>query len=135
MGNNIRAIQSQKIIELENLKSKLATEKDDIKNNMDREHKKNQLTLNKELDLLKGSVTEKDAVLNQQKNIFGSLTDNQKKLKERIHELEMALAIESEDRRTYQTKYDTMSSDYEVLMKRHEYMNTYTDEVTNILNA
>ena len=134
-GNNIRAIQSQQIIELKNHKSKLASDKDDMKINMDREMSKKQLALNKELDSLKGQHTEREAVLVQQKNIFGNLTENQRKLKERIHELEMALAMESEDKRTYQTKFDSMSTDYEVLLKRHEFMNTYSDEVTNILNA
>lgn len=133
--NNIRAVQSQKIIELENLRSKLHGEKEDIKNQMDRENNKRQLNLTKEMELLKGHISEKEAVLNQQKNIFGNLTDNQKKLKERIHELEMALAIEGEDKRNYQTKYEQIITDYEILLKRHEYLNNYSDEVNNILNA
>lgn len=133
--NNIRAIQSQKIIELENLNSKLSSEHNDLKIDMDREINKRQLTLNKELDTLRGSISEKEAVLSQQKNIFGTFTENQKKLKERIHELEMALAIEAEDRNTYQSKYESIHSEYELLLKRHEYLNAYSDEVNNILNA
>ena len=133
--NNIRAKQSQKIIELENLHSKTLSEKHDLKNQMDREFNKKQLAMNKELDLLKGSMFEKEAVLNKQKNIFGSFTENQKKMKDRIHELEIALTTESEEKRNYQLKYDQMSTDYNVLLKRHEFLNSYSDEVNNILNA
>ena len=133
--NNIRAKQSQKIIELENLHSKTLSEKHDLKNQMDREFNKKQLAMNKELDLLKGSMFEKEAVLNKQKNIFGSFTENQKKMKDRIHELEIALTTESEEKRNYQLKYDQMSTNYNVLLKRHEFLNSYSDEVNNILNA
>jgi hypothetical protein len=133
--NNIRAIQSQKIIELENLNSKYLSEKNDLKNEMERDFNKLQNAFKKELDMLKGTLNEKDAILNQQKNQIANFNDYQKKLKDRIHELEVHLATESEENRINLIKYENILGDYEVLLKRHEYLNSYSAEVANILNS
>jgi hypothetical protein len=133
--NNIRATQSHKIIELENLNSKYLSEKNDLKNQMEKDFNKMQLSLSKELEMLKGNLSEKEAVLNQQKNLINGFNDSQKKLKERIHELEILLATESEENRINMIKYENILADYEVLLKRHEFLNSYSAEVANILNA
>ena len=66
---------------------------------------------------------------------MSNLSIDDKKLKDRIHELEVHLATESEENRINLIKYENILGDYEVLLKRHEYLNSYSAEVANILNS
>jgi len=133
--NNLNESLRKKIAELDLQDSKLMQEKIDNKNYYENFIKENEIDYNEKLRQLEIVTKERMLIVESQRNDIDRNFENDKRLKDRIHELELHLLKEKESRKKLETNYEKLLGDYNVLLKRHEFFTAFGNETRLILNG
>ncbi len=125
----------KRLTELELMNQRALQEKTDLKNYYDNLIKENEINLNEKLRQFEIVLREKDLIVESQRTEIDRNHENEKRLKDRIHELELHLLKEKENKKKFETNYEKLLGDYNILIKRHELFTAFGNETRIILNG
>lgn len=133
--SNLNDSLKKKLAELELQNQKMLQEKTDTKNYYENLIKENEINFNEKLRQLDIILKEKDLIVESQRNEIDRSLENEKRFKDRIHELELHLLKEKENKKKFETNYEKLLGDYNILLKRHELFTAFGYETRMILNG
>jgi len=133
-ADRLNDLLRKKIVELEAINQKALQEKADLKHQYENLLKENEMSLSEKLRQFDILLKEKDMIVETQRNEIDRSQENERRLIDRIHELEVYLLREKEAKNRIDTNYEKLLGDHNILLKRHDLFTSFANDTRMILN-
>lgn len=133
--NNNNEFLKNKINELELLLARSNQEKQDMKNNQDKVFREKEIEISEKIRNYEKLLKDRDASLKNLKDEYEKTYGSDKKLKERIYELEMQMLKDKESMKILETDYDRLLSQHNQLKTNFDHYVVFANETRQIALA